>query len=63
VNPADGTIDLMIKQKDPKDDYVVLKAFIFPYINLVWLGIIVMFLGFMLTAVNKILKKEKHSVV
>lgn len=58
VNPVDGSIDLLIKQRDPKDDYIVLKAFIFPYINVVWLGIIVMFVGFILTAINKILKKE-----
>lgn len=59
INPDNGEIDLLIKQKDPKDDYVVLKALVFPYINLLWLGIIVMFLGFLLSAFNRIMKKEK----
>ncbi len=59
INPDNGEIDLLIKQRDPKDDYVVLKALVFPYINLLWLGIIVMFLGFLLSAYNRITKKEK----
>lgn len=59
IDPDNGKIDLLIKQKDPKDDYVVLKALIFPYINLLWLGVIVMFFGFLLSAYNRIMKKEK----
>lgn len=59
INPDNGTIDLLIKQQDPKDDYVVLKALVFPYINVLWLGIVVMFCGFMLSAYNRMMKKEK----
>ena len=60
VNPDEGSIDLLIKQKDPKDDYVVMKALVFPYINLLWLGIVVMVFGFMLSAYNRMMKKEKE---
>jgi cytochrome c-type biogenesis protein CcmF len=59
ITPEDGTINLLVKEKDPKDDYIVLKTLVFPYINLLWLGIIVMFCGFLLSAYNRITKKEK----
>lgn len=57
VNPETGAIDLMIRQTDPKDDYVVMKALVFPYINVLWLGIITMTLGFFLSTWNRITKK------
>ncbi len=59
ISPEEGTIDLQIKQKDPKEDYVVMKALVFPFINVLWLGIIVMFLGFLLSAYSRMRQKEK----
>jgi len=59
IHPENGTIDLLIKEKDPKDDYIVMKALVFPYINLLWAGVIVMVFGFMLSAYRKIVKGEK----
>jgi cytochrome c-type biogenesis protein CcmF len=59
INPEAGTIDLLIKQKDPKEDYVVMKALVFPYINVLWLGIVVMVVGFLLSAYSRIRQKEK----
>jgi cytochrome c-type biogenesis protein CcmF len=59
IIPDQGAAELQIKQADPKDDYIVMKALLFPYINVLWLGIIVMVLGFFLTAWNRYTKKEK----
>lgn len=58
INPDNGYIDLLVKEKDPKDDYIVMKALVFPYINLLWSGVIVMVFGFLLSAYNRITKKE-----
>lgn len=53
IIPEDQAAELMVKQLDPKDDYIVMKALIFPYINVLWLGIVVMTLGFFLTLRNR----------
>ncbi len=44
--------EIMIKQTDPKDDFIVLKALVFPFINVLWLGVIVMVLGFFISLGN-----------
>jgi cytochrome c-type biogenesis protein CcmF len=59
IIPEQNAIELQIKETDPKDDYIVLKALVFPFINVLWLGIIVMVAGFFVSAWNRITKKEK----
>ncbi len=59
VLPEQNSIELMLKQTDPKDDYIVLKAIVFPFINVLWLGIVVMMGGFLIAMWNRITKKEK----
>ncbi len=57
IIPEDDAAVLLTKQLDPKDDYIVLKALVFPYINVLWLGIIVMVLGFFISLWNRSTKK------
>lgn len=45
------------KQRDPKDQYIVLKALLFPYINVLWLGILLTVFGFLMSMWNRITKK------
>jgi cytochrome c-type biogenesis protein CcmF len=47
-----ATADLMVKQTDPKDDYIVLKALVFPYINVLWLGVVIMVIGFLISIIK-----------
>ncbi|HRO43094.1 MAG TPA: cytochrome c biogenesis protein CcsA [Flavipsychrobacter sp.] len=63
VIPDQNSIELQIKQTDPKDDYIVLKALVFPFINILWLGIIVMVAGFLLSMWNRITKKENRIAI
>ncbi len=42
-----------IKESDKLIEYVTLKAYVFPYINLVWLGLIIMALGIVMSAVKR----------
>jgi cytochrome c-type biogenesis protein CcmF len=58
ILPDTKQVELKLKQTDPKDNAIVIKTLIFPYINLVWLGVILMVFGFFLTAVNRITKKD-----
>jgi len=52
-------IKLGIKESDKLIEYVTLKAYVFPFINLVWLGLIIMALGIIMSAV----KRAKLSVL
>ena len=50
VQKVEGkTLSLGIKESDSVMQYVTLKAYKFPYINLLWLGTIIMFFGFMIS--------------
>jgi cytochrome c-type biogenesis protein CcmF len=51
---TDGrNVKIGIKESDKLIQYVTLKAYIFPYINLVWLGLIIMALGIIMSAVKR----------
>jgi cytochrome c-type biogenesis protein CcmF len=52
-------IKLGIKESNAVQDYVTLKAYQFPAINILWLGIVLTVLGFLLAALNHILKNRR----
>ena len=54
VNPEKNKIKIGIKESDKMIDFVTLKAYIFPYINLVWIGLILMAIGLMISMLNRI---------
>ena len=41
--------EIMVRQTDPMDDFIVLKALVFPYINVLWAGVVIMVLGFFIS--------------
>lgn len=59
IIPEKGAAEIMIRQADPNTDWVVLKAIVFPFINVLWLGVIIMVLGFLLSMIRQITKKER----
>jgi cytochrome c-type biogenesis protein CcmF len=46
-------IKLGIKESDKIIDFVTLKAYLFPYINLVWLGLVIMAIGLMMSMIKR----------
>ena len=58
VIPDQNAAEIKIKQTNPKDDYIVMKAMVFPYINVLWLGTVVMVIGFFISMWNRITKKD-----
>jgi cytochrome c-type biogenesis protein CcmF len=44
-----GTVQLAIKESSSMMRYITLKAYKFPWINLLWLGTIIMVIGFMIS--------------
>lgn len=49
INPQEESVEFNIKQRSQQDDYIVMKAMVFPYIGVLWIGIIVMFIGFVIS--------------
>jgi cytochrome c-type biogenesis protein CcmF len=49
----DHRVKIGIKESEKLIQYVTLKAYVFPYINLVWLGLIIMALGIVMSAVKR----------
>jgi cytochrome c-type biogenesis protein CcmF len=45
INPEDKKITLNIREQEKPADFIIMKAIIFPWINLVWLGGIITFAG------------------
>ncbi len=63
VDPAKGKISIYLSErKSNKRDFIVMEAMIFPWINVLWIGCLVMITGTIL-AIRDRLKKLKKSVV
>ena len=58
ILPEEQKIVLGIKQKDFENDFIILKAIMFPYINLLWLGCFIMVAGFILSMARR-MKENK----
>ncbi len=54
---TNGKVEVAIKESSAVMRYITLKAYRFPWINLLWLGTIIMFLGFMLSMYFKLKSK------
>ncbi|WP_142685115.1 cytochrome c biogenesis protein CcsA [Chitinophaga polysaccharea] len=57
IMPAENKIELKIKEATSFNDYIVMKALIFPYINVLWLGIVVMIVGTAMSIYQKVRRR------
>ncbi len=62
VNHKQAVIDIRVKQTNPKEDFIVLKALVFPFINVLWLGIVVMVFGFFISLGDLLNRKGAGSI-
>ncbi len=53
-----GLLELGVKETTAVLDFVTLKAYEFPFINILWLGIVVMTIGFVMSIVQRVNKKS-----
>jgi cytochrome c-type biogenesis protein CcmF len=60
ILPKDNKIELQVKESATFKDYIVMKAFVFPFINVLWIGVLVMIAGFLMSIYQKVkaLKKK-----
>ena len=54
VDPGKGTVQIGVKESDRMIDFVTLKAYVFPYINLVWAGLVLMAIGLIMGMLNRL---------
>jgi cytochrome c-type biogenesis protein CcmF len=60
INTENGKIDITLREKKANNkDFIILKAIIFPGINILWLGCVVMIIGTVLAILQR-LKKAKE---
>ena len=52
-----------VKESDKMIDFVTLKAYIFPYITLVWIGLVVMALGLIMSIIRRANISSKAGIV
>lgn len=59
INPESGTIGIDWREKKKEQrDYIIMKAIVFPYINLLWGGTIIMVIGFLLSIFHRLKPKQ-----
>ena len=56
-----GKIDLGVKESNAVLEYITLKAYRFPFINLLWLGIIITVIGIIISMVRRIVLNRSSS--
>lgn len=54
VNPETKKIAIVTSEKDTSGDFIIMKAIVFPMINFVWAGTIIMIIGFFLSILKRI---------
>jgi cytochrome c-type biogenesis protein CcmF len=62
INPENGKIEIDLSEKNTgSQEFIILKAIVFPFINILWLGCIVMIIGTVL-AIRERLKKSRLKI-
>jgi cytochrome c-type biogenesis protein CcmF len=55
--PESEMLNFMVKDSNGAEDFIIMKAIVFPYINLLWLGGIVMLFGAFMSAIKRYFDK------
>ncbi|MBC7384218.1 MAG: cytochrome c biogenesis protein CcsA [Bacteroidia bacterium] len=59
VDPQTKSITIETSEKDQSGDFIIMKAIVFPWINFVWAGTIIMVIGFLLSIIKRIAEYRK----
>jgi cytochrome c-type biogenesis protein CcmF len=62
INPEQGTIEITMSEKlSNNKDFIVMEAYVFPYINVLWIGCLIMALGTAIAIRERIRKFKVQS--
>jgi len=57
IDPSTGKIEISLQEKKSNTkDFIVMQAIVFPYINILWLGAIIMAIGTILAIIERVRK-------
>jgi cytochrome c-type biogenesis protein CcmF len=54
VDPKTGTLQIGVKESAAITDLITLKVYEFPMINVLWLGVVVMVIGFIMSIIQRV---------
>ena len=55
INPDEGTIEITMSEKlGNNKDFIVMEAYVFPFINILWLGCLIMAVGIIIAIIERI---------
>lgn len=55
INPDEGTIEITMSEKlSNNKDFIVMEAYVFPFINILWLGCLIMAVGIIISIIERI---------
>jgi len=57
IIPEEEAVQIEYKQPEALNDYITMKAIVFPYINFLWLGVVLMILGFLFSLLKRFREK------
>ncbi|MEI8075964.1 MAG: cytochrome c assembly protein, partial [Bacteroidota bacterium] len=63
IDQAGGRLEIGVKESGAITDLITLKVYEFPLINMLWLGVVVMTIGFGMSIRQRILSKSKLTAV
>lgn len=64
IDPSTGKIELSVaEKKSNKSDFIVMKAIIFPGINILWTGCILMIIGSIIAVRKRVIQNRKTDLV
>ena len=62
INPEEGNIEITMSEKlSNNKDFIVMEAYVFPYINILWLGSLTMAIGTFIAIRERIRKFKVQS--
>lgn len=63
INPEEGSVEITMSEKvNNSKDFIVMEAYMFPYINVLWLGCIVMAFGTLIAVIERYKKLKPKTV-
>ena len=63
INPEEGTIEITMSEKLANNkDFIVMEAYVFPYINILWLGCLIMAIGTFIAIMERLRTSKLKSI-
>lgn len=56
-----ATYVLTVSNRRPRPEYIIMKAIVFPWINLVWAGTIIMVIGFVISIIRRVKEYRRET--